>query len=32
VKGSWVGAAGASEIVAPAAPGYRWRAAAQRGR
>lgn len=32
VKGSVVGAAGASEIIAPATPGMRWRAAAQRGR
>lgn len=32
VKGRWVGAAGASEIIAPAAPSKCWRAAAQRRR
>jgi hypothetical protein len=32
VKGLVVGAAGASDIIAPAAPGNCWCAAAQRGR
>ena len=32
VTGWAVGAASAGTIVAPAAPGMRWRAAAQRGR
>jgi hypothetical protein len=32
VKGLALGAAGASEILAPAAPGNCWRAAAQRRR